>query len=97
VYDIVVVANIADSGYDNGSRTITADYKNAFELVDNSQQEGVISPIGIEVNDVFTHFNDDLYVVSGEYSDDSIILTRNDSETIGINVPKTGWIEDEDD
>lgn len=85
-YDIVVVATIADAGYTNGSRTITANYKDAFELVSDSQQDGVISPIGLEVDGVFTSSVTDTYVENGSYSGNSITLTRNDNSTVDIDV-----------
>lgn len=40
--------------------------------------------------------NEDLYIVSGEYLDGNISLSRNDGETVNVDISKvTDWFEGE--
>lgn len=95
VYDLVVVAKLIDPGYTNNVRTVTVDYNNVFELVDNSQGSDVDQPVQIEI-DNYTSDSPrwDYYVVSGSYSDNEIRLRRNDNATVHVDIsPVSGWYE----
>lgn len=94
-YELVITANIFDSGYETHSRTVTANYKSIFELVSDSQEESVDNPVQIEINNASDPEQpQDIYIVAGTYDNDSIKLRRNDFGRIDIDVsPITGWYE----
>lgn len=50
VYELVVTAKIYDNGYKNNERVVTANYKNVFELVTDSQDDATDNPVQIELN-----------------------------------------------
>lgn len=102
VYDLIVIARIIDPRFKNNVRTVTADYKGIFELVKDSEA-GIDSPIQIEIdnnNDPDDpngeYPSEDVYVISGSYSDDNIQLKRTDKGVVDIDIsPITSWYEGE--
>ena len=94
-YDLVIVAQIEDSGYSNHARTVTIDYNNVFELVKNSQESDIENPVQIDINNVSdSGTRQDYYVVSGSYNDNNIQLNRNDGNTVNVDIsPAVGWFE----
>jgi hypothetical protein len=98
VYQLLVVADIADSSYQRGVRTVTVNYNNIFELVSDSEECDADYNTQIEINsDSELGPVQDFYVVSGYYNDDNIVLQRNDEGgKINIDVsPISGWYERE--
>ena len=98
VYDLIVIADVFDNGYDGNKRTVTTRLNNVFELVDDSmdQEDITDNPVKIEiVNTEDTENVPDTYIIGGQYDNNSIRLTRNDSGVIDINVaPISGWYID---
>lgn len=96
VYDLIVTARINAPGFKGNTRTVTADYKNLFELVRDSET-GIDSPVQIEINNnADENPLEDVYVVAGSYTDDNIKLKRNDRGVVNIDVsPITSWYEGE--
>lgn len=97
-YELVVIAKVYQAGYKNNIRTVATNYKNVFELVKDSQEEGVNNPVQIEiVNSDNTEVPQDTYVVSGSYSNNQIKLRRNDNGIINVDVEPImiGWYEDD--
>lgn len=96
-YELVVIAQIYQSGYKNNVRTVSTNYKDVFELVKDSQEEGVNNPVQIElVNTDSAEVPGDVYVVAGSYSNNSLKLRRNDMGVVNIDVQPimVGWYED---
>ena len=104
-YKLIIVAKVYAPGYNyNNLKTVTVDMPDVFELVRTSN-EGVDT--GIEMNvspieDVLTNISnnpidvrvDDVYVDSGSYNNDAIILTRTDGTPVSIDVSDfTAWYE----
>lgn len=83
-----------DPGYKNNLRTITINYNNVFEIVKDSK-DATDSPVQIEINnDSNLNQLQDVYVVSGQYSDNDVRLRRNDNSVINVDVsPITSWYE----
>lgn len=97
-YELIVIAKIYQPGYKNNIRTVSTNYKNVFELVKDSQAEGVDNPVQIElVNTDLEENLHDVYVVSGSYSNNSIKLKRNDQGVVNIDVQPImiGWYDDD--
>ncbi len=94
-YELVITAEIYDSGYETHSRIVTANYENLFELVSNSRDADVDSAVQIEINNSSdSQQKQDIYLVSGSYTDNDIKLVRNDGRQIHVDVsPITGWYE----
>lgn len=97
VYQLLVVADVADSSYPKGVRTVTVNYNNMFELVSDSAESDVDYSTQIEINNSSELGElQDFYVVSGFYSNDNVTLERNDNGKINIDVsPISGWCERE--
>lgn len=95
VYQLVLVAKIADAGYKNNLRTVTINNNNVFELVSDSEESGVENPVQIEIiNQSSVEPLQDVYVVAGSYSDDTVHLHRNDNSVVDVDVsPITSWYE----
>ena len=98
VYDMIVVARVLDNNYECNSRTVTARLNNVFELVEDPD-EAVDNPVQINIIDSEdTPTVQDVYVINGSYNDGNIRLSRNDSETVDINISEiTSWYEDLED
>lgn len=82
------MCTIPDSNYKNGERVITTVIDDAVELVDpfNASEEEQESYQEPDVTD------NDIYVVSGEYSNNQLRLTRNDARIISVDInPTIGW------
>ena len=96
-YILIIVATIFDAGYSNNGRTITTDMQNVFELVNTSAEEQNIDhPVFIEIDNTSDEQSNDIYVVSGSYNDDNVILTRSDNSHVNIDLsPITGWYEEQ--
>lgn len=94
-YELVVTAKVFDQGYANNERTVTANYKNVFELVSDSQAESVDNPVQIDiVNTSDEESTNDVYVITGRYDNNSILLSRNDNTTVNIDIsPITEWYD----
>lgn len=94
-YELIVVSQIYDEGYKNNVRTITINHKNVFELVSDSEEAGVTSPVQIEItNESNITPRNDIYVVAGSYSDGNVVLNRNDHGSISIDIsPINDWYE----
>ena len=94
-YKLVIVARVYDPGYKNQVRTITTDYNNLFELVDNIDDADVNEASLIEItNTSETDELQDVYVVSGQYNDDFINIRRNDGGVIHVDIsPVSSWYE----
>lgn len=95
IYDIIIIANIYDQSYEHGIRTTTVDVKNVFELVSSSQEADTVGPVQIDIDDNTTTSDvDDIFIVSGSYSNNDIRLRRNDNGVINIDVSSiSGWYE----
>lgn len=91
---MVIIAQVLDPGYKNNLRTITINYNNVFEIVKDSK-DATDSPVQIEINsDSNLNQLQDVYVVSGQYSDNDVRLRRNDNSVINVDVsPITSWYE----
>jgi len=97
-YELIVIAKIYQPGYKNNTRTVSTNYKNIFELVKDSQQDGVDNPVRIELTNVDSQdVVGDVYVVSGSFSNNAIKLKRNDLGVVNIDVEPimAGWYEDD--
>lgn len=104
VYKLVIVAKVYAPGFNyHNLKTITVDAPDVFELV-KTTEEGIDTGIEINVSrveDVLTNIGtrptatyDDIYVQSGEYTDDNITLTRTDGTPVGIDTSEfTAWYE----
>ena len=99
-YELIIVARVFDAGYKNNERIVTANYKNVFELISDSQ-ECVNNPVQISISNLpvdevqpenpEVNVND-IYVTSGRYNDNYIKLSRNGASTIDIDVSAiTDW------
>lgn len=95
VYQLILIAKIADPGYKDFQRTVTINNNNIFELVGDSEEEGVDNPVQIEIVDQSsTEPLQDVYVIAGGYSDKTVHLRRNDNSVIDVDVsPITSWYE----
>lgn len=83
-----------DPGYNASERTVTVNYNNIFELVDDS--EGATdSAVQLEINNQSEVTpSQDVYVIAGKYDNGSIRLNRNDMNIVDIDVsPLTDWYE----
>lgn len=96
VYQLVIVAKVFDPGYNNNLRTVTVNYNNVFEIVKDSK-DATDSPVQIEINsDSNLSQLQDVYVISGHYSDNDVRLRRNDNSVINVDIsPITSWYEGE--
>lgn len=96
-YDLILTINIYQAGFKNNIRTITVDFKNAFELVETSSEADIVDPVQIELNNQSeSDQSSDIYIVSGTYSDNDIKLRRNDNGVINVDIsPVSGWYEGE--
>lgn len=94
-YELVVTAKVFDQGYANNERTVTANYKNVFELVSDYEGESVNNPVHIDiVNTSSEEPLNDVYVLAGRYNNNSIHLSRNDNATVNIDIsPITEWYD----
>lgn len=94
-YELVVTAKVFDQGYANNERTVTANYKNVFELVSDSQAESVDNPVQIDIINTSDEGNtNDIYVIAGRYDNNSIHLSRNDNTAVNIDIsPITEWYD----
>ena len=98
VYDLIVIAEVCDDGYENKVRTVSTRMNGVFELVtdDVDQEEIVDNPVNIEIIHTEDSSNvPDTFVVRGSYGDNAITLDRNDSNSINIDIsPISGWYEE---
>lgn len=106
VYKLILVAKVYAPGFNyQNLKTITVDASNVFELV-KTTEEGVDTGIDINVSrieDVLTNIGtrqlsedmyDDIYVQSGEYNDDNIVLNRTDGTPVNVDTSEfTAWYE----
>lgn len=94
VYQLIVVAKIADAGYNAAERTVTVNYNNVFELVSDSE-DATNSAVQLEINNESNvEPLQDVYVIAGGYNNGSIHLNRNDATIVDIDVsPITDWYE----
>lgn len=93
-YELIITGQIYDEGYANNSRTVTVNTKKVFELVtESSQEEGLDSPVFLEINNAESDITPkDVYVVGGRYNNNSIVLTRNDDTSITVDMsPLSSW------
>ena len=92
-YKLIIFATVYDPGYKNSERTISANINHAFELVEDSD-DAIDNPVQLEIynsDDTVVH---DAFVISGSYSNDSIIINRNDGTNVNIDVsPMYSWYE----
>lgn len=94
VYDLVIVANVYEPGFKGNIRTITVDLKNAFELVSSSSEADINDPVQIEINNTSdTEPQQDIYIVSGSYSNNNIQLRRNDNGVVSFDIQPVNWYE----
>lgn len=94
MYDLVIVANVYEPGFKGNIRTITVDLKNAFELVSSSSEADINDPVQIEINNTSdTEPQQDIYIVSGSYSDNNIRLRRNDNGVVSFDIQPVNWYE----
>lgn len=94
VYQVVVIAQIYDSGYKNNCRTVTINQNNVFEIVgDTDLEEAVNSPVYLDINNADSNtIQEDIYVTGATYNNNNITITRNDSAAIMVDVsPISGW------
>lgn len=89
IYKLVVIAQIYAPGYKNNIRTITTEYRNLFELC---KEEGEMHSVTLTIgqNDLVNPdgpIGNDVYVVSGTYEGDKLILHRsNDADDVEIDL-----------
>ena len=91
-----MTGQIYDSGYTNNSRTVTVNTKNVFELVNDSSLEEITdNSVLLEINNTDSDVqSQDVYVIGGTYNNDNIVLSRNDSASINVDVSAiTGWYD----
>lgn len=94
MYDLVIVANVYEPGFKGNIRTITVDLKNAFELVSSSSEADINDPVQIEINNTSdTEPQQDIYIVSGQYSNNNIQLRRNDNGVVSFDIQPVNWYE----
>lgn len=94
MYDLVVVVNLYEPGFKGNIRTITVDLKNAFELVNSSSEADINDPVQIEINNTSnTEPKQDIYIVSGSYSNNNIQLKRNDNGVVSFDIQPVSWYE----
>lgn len=95
VYQLVIIAQIYQPGYKDNIRTITINNNNIFELVGDSEEEGVSNPVLLEIIDESSTMpKEDIYVIGGVYNDKTVHLKRNDSTIINVDIsPITDWYE----
>ena len=56
----------------------------------------ILCPYIIEIDNTSDEQSNDIYVVSGSYNDDNVILTRSDNSHVNIDLsPITGWYEEQ--
>ena len=98
VYDLVVIAEITDSGYGDNKRVVSTRLNNVFELVseDVDQSDIAENPVNIEIITTEEGGNvPDTYIVHASYSNNNIRLDRNDNYSIDIDIsPISGWYEE---
>ena len=105
VYKLIIVAKVYAPGFNMANlKTITVDMPDVFELVKTSE-EGVDTGISMNVShlqDVLTNIGtypntnqcDDIYVNSGEYDDNVIMLNRTDGIPVNVDTSEfTAWYE----
>lgn len=100
-YSLIIVAKVYAPGYNSKNlKTITVDIPNVFELVETTE-EGINTGINATATDVIDNLSyenedvpDDVYVNSGDYSDNAIQLGRTDGQSVSIDLSEiTGWYE----
>lgn len=97
-YDLIIVADLYAQNYGrNNTRTVTIDKEEVFTLVD-STKEGVDGDVVIDVrtNDIYPQPVTDVHLESGvlDTSDNDIVLTLNDGQTVNVSVDNiTHWID----
>ena len=92
-YELVITAEVYDSGYKHNTRTVTANYKDVVELVKNSEDEDTPTNI-VFVPDEYTPIGEDRYVVDGNYRNNHITLERNDGVEVDVDISNvSAWYE----
>jgi hypothetical protein len=98
VYDLIVIAEVYDSGYGDNKRVVSTRLNDVFELVseDVDQSDIAENPVNIEIITTEEEENvPDTYIVRGSYGNNNIRLDRNDSNSINIDIsPISGWYEE---
>ena len=98
VYDLIVIAEVYDSGYGDNKRVVSTRLNDVFELVseDVDQSDIAENPVNIEIITTEEEGNvPDTYIVRGSYGNNNIRLDRNDSNSINIDIsPISGWYEE---
>lgn len=105
MYKLIIVAQIYAPGFNvHNLKTVTLDVPDVFELV-STTQEGIDTGVSIKVDNLYdilpsgddvttTVIPDDVYVNSGEYSDDNIQLSRTDGSVVDVDVSRvTSWYD----
>lgn len=96
-YELLVVAQVYSPGYKGNVRTVTSNYKNIFELVEDVDDADVENKVQIEINNEDdTDDVADIYVKSGSYTDDAVNLKRTDGSVVSVDIsPVSGWYIEE--
>lgn len=108
IYKLIIVAQVYQPGYSkfDNLKTITVDYNDIFQLVDDStgisgDGQDIVIEVGVveTQNGTFDPTQQDLYVSKGEYSGNIIQLTLSDGTHLAGNIidvsPITDWYEDD--
>lgn len=102
-YNLIIVAEVYCPGFNMANlKTVTVDIPEVIELVKTSA-EGVDGDVTANVEDVIdiiggyntnSDVQPDVYVNSGSYSDNEIVLGRTDNTTVSIDTSEfTAWHE----
>lgn len=92
-YELILITKVYDPGYKNNQRTFTLNKKNIFELVSSSDESDYQNGATISVDLDSGFSREDIYVTSGVYSGDRILLSRNDGGSINIDMEELSWYE----
>jgi hypothetical protein len=97
VYDLVIIAKVYDDQFEGNERRIVVIKSSAFELV-SDPEDAIDNPVDIVIDDPDVPEDpvEDVYVVSGSYSDNNIRLFRSDNQYVDIDVTPQ-WHEELED
>lgn len=100
-YNVLLTVKILDSECPGGMRTVTMDYQNAFNIV-NNVADGVTEDVTMDLEGItpvepIVPTLLDTYVEQGDYNNGIISLLRTDGQNVDIDIRKvTDWYEEGD-
>ena len=98
VYDLVIIAKVYDDQFEGNERRIVVIKSSAFELT-SDPEDAIDNSVDIVIDDPDVPEDpvEDVYVVSGSYSDNNIRLMRSDDQYVDIDVTPQWYEELEDE